>query len=284
MARTHTTSRLRVVFLTQDAPFYIARYFERILARLAEAPVEVAAVYGFRSHLPGKGFLGTLWYYFRSYYGPCLFTRLAFRHVLDVLRDRFRRREGGPTNSLRRVCRRQGVPFAAPKRMSGDVKRDLRRLKPDVLFSVGCPVILRRDVIDLPTRATLNIHSALLPTYRGANPVFWARYHGEREIGVTIHLVDNGIDTGDVLMQERIELGEDWSIDDAYEPIFETGSRMMAECLTRLAHTDERPAGRPMGEGPYYGFPTRADVREFRRRGGRFLPLTRPVPASGTTQ
>ena len=226
-------------------------------------------VYAFPSHLPGTGFFGTLWYYVWCYYGACRFASLALKRVWFGIRDTL-----GLTrraDSLRRVCRRHGVPFSRPKALTEAVKRELRGLAPDVLFSLGCPVILKRDVIGIPRRACLNIHSALLGKYRGANPIFWALFHGEREIGVTIHLVDEGIDTGDILMQERIPMPEGWTIHDAYEPICEIGSRMIAECLARLASEPGPPTGRPMEIGPYYGFPTRADVREFRKAGRRFF-------------
>lgn len=264
---------MRVVFLTQDAPFYVGRYFDRILGRLAGGPAEVVGLYALPAHVPGRGFLGTLAYYVRDYYGPWLFAKLALKRVWFAIKDTIGAALGltRQLDSLKKVCRRHGVPFAAPKGLTDEVKAELADLVPDVLFSLGCPVILKRDVIDLPRRACLNIHTALLGDYRGVNPIFWALKNGERTIGVTIHLVTEAIDAGDILMQEPIEMGDDWSIDEAYGPVIETGSRLIAECLARLAAEPGPPRGRPMTLGRYFGFPTRADVRAFRKAGRRFF-------------
>ena len=79
----------------------------------------------------------------------------------------------------------------------------LKRLKPDVIVVVAFGQILPRSILDIPPSGCLNVHPSLLPKYRGAAPIQWALINGETETGVTIMLLDEGEDTGDIVLQER---------------------------------------------------------------------------------
>jgi methionyl-tRNA formyltransferase len=82
----------------------------------------------------------------------------------------------------------------------------LKYLRPDVLVVVAYGQILSRAVLDLPRHGCLNIHASLLPKYRGASPIHAAIQAGEKQSGVTIMWMDEGLDTGDILLQEKINL------------------------------------------------------------------------------
>jgi len=75
----------------------------------------------------------------------------------------------------------------------------LRELKPDVIFVWSYPMILRQEIIDIPKNAAVNLHFGLLPEYRGVNGIRWALLNGESTTGVTLHYIDSGIDTGDII-------------------------------------------------------------------------------------
>lgn len=82
----------------------------------------------------------------------------------------------------------------------------LKQLDPDVIVVAAFGEILRRDLLALPKHGALNVHASLLPRYRGASPVSAAILAGERETGVTVMLMNEGLDTGDMLAQERTEI------------------------------------------------------------------------------
>jgi methionyl-tRNA formyltransferase len=82
----------------------------------------------------------------------------------------------------------------------------LRELAPDLLLVNSYAMILRPDALAVPRFGAVNIHGALLPAYRGANPTEWAVINGERETGVTIHAVDAGIDTGPIIAQRKVPI------------------------------------------------------------------------------
>lgn len=85
----------------------------------------------------------------------------------------------------------------------------LRAWEPDVVVVAAFGRILPKTILDLPPKGCLNVHGSLLPKYRGAAPIQWAVIHGEAETGITIMLMDEGLDTGAILQQEVIPIGPD---------------------------------------------------------------------------
>src|SRR6202012_556710 len=82
----------------------------------------------------------------------------------------------------------------------------LKYLKPDVIVVAAYGQILPKSVLELPRKCCLNVHASLLPKYRGASPIHAAIAAGERESGVTIMYMDEGLDTGDILSQETVTI------------------------------------------------------------------------------
>jgi len=79
----------------------------------------------------------------------------------------------------------------------------MAQLKPDIVVVVAYGHIIPKDILSLPKLATINVHASLLPKYRGPAPIHWAIINGERKTGITTMLMDEGLDTGDILLAER---------------------------------------------------------------------------------
>jgi methionyl-tRNA formyltransferase len=111
-------------------------------------------------------------------------------------------------------AREHGVPVLQPEKVrDGRLAADLAALRPDVLCVAAYGRILGKDLLDLAPHGAVNVHGSLLPRYRGAAPIQWAIAHGERETGVTIMQMDEGLDTGDILLQRTLELGPEDAAD-----------------------------------------------------------------------
>ncbi|MCZ6681488.1 MAG: methionyl-tRNA formyltransferase [Candidatus Poribacteria bacterium] len=101
------------------------------------------------------------------------------------------------------------LPIYQPEKVRRrDSIRVLRKLEPDVIVVVAFGQILPKSVLELPPCGCLNVHPSLLPKYRGAAPIQWALINGETETGVTIMLLDEGEDTGDIILQERVPIDD----------------------------------------------------------------------------
>jgi len=104
------------------------------------------------------------------------------------------------------VAQQYRLPILQPEKIrQRSVVRQLEDLAPDVIVVAAFGQLLPKSILDLPPCGCLNIHPSLLPKYRGAAPIQWAIINGEQETGVTIMLLDEGEDTGDIVLQQSVE-------------------------------------------------------------------------------
>ncbi len=133
--------------------------------------------------------------------------------------------------------------------------------EPDVIcvacFNQRFPTAL----LTLPTYGCLNLHPSLLPAYRGPMPLFWIFRNGERATGVTVHRMDQGLDTGDILCQERIPIPEGIPGHEMERRCASLGGRLLAEAVRALHKGKARPRPQPIEGSSYYPSPTAEDFR-----------------------
>ena len=134
------------------------------------------------------------------------------------------------------------MPIYCPDRPNdGEFIARLNGLNPDVLIAIGYTNILKKPILELPRRCAVNFHASLLPAYRGKHPVFWCLRNGERWSGLTVHIMDEGIDSGDILYQVKVRTRRTDTVASLYERIL---SRSLA-LIPRLVEEVERGAIRP---------------------------------------
>jgi methionyl-tRNA formyltransferase len=125
------------------------------------------------------------------------------------------------------------MPVLQPKRIK-DAAEEIRSLKPDVIVVMAYGQILPRTVLEIPRIACLNLHASLLPRHRGAAPIQAAIVAGDRETGITVMYMDEGLDTGDVLLQKRIEIAPDETGGSLHDRLAEIAPAALHDALTRL--------------------------------------------------
>jgi len=134
------------------------------------------------------------------------------------------------------AAERRGVRVLQPRRIKEPEAVDtLRALRPDVQVVVAYGQILPRAVIDIPPLRTVNVHSSLLPRYRGAAPIQWAVVNGERETGVTTMLIDEGLDTGPTLLARSTPIGPEETAPELEARLGPLGAEVLLETLDGLA-------------------------------------------------
>jgi methionyl-tRNA formyltransferase len=114
-------------------------------------------------------------------------------------------------NKIREEVAERGLDILEqpPAREIGPFKNELQEKKPDLILVWSYPMILPKEVIDIPLRGCVNVHMGLLPQYRGVNGVRWALLNGEQETGVTMHYMDEGIDTGDMISRVSFPIAQE---------------------------------------------------------------------------
>jgi len=136
------------------------------------------------------------------------------------------------TPPFTQTARRQGTPALEPDDPNepGFVAA-MRDLSPDLFVAVGYPNILKVDILSVPHIVAANFHASLLPAYRGKHPVFWALRHGERTAGLTVHVMDPGIDTGDILYQVRVRTRKDDTVGTLYDRIMDKSVKLVEQLV-----------------------------------------------------
>ncbi len=133
---------------------------------------------------------------------------------------------------VKAVALQLGLPLYQPKRVREPIFIDaLRKLNPDVIVVAAYGQILPKEVLALPKYGCINIHASLLPAYRGAAPINWAIIRGDKETGITIMQMDEGMDTGAVLMQESHPIGPGDTSGALTETLSALGARLITKSL-----------------------------------------------------
>ncbi len=131
----------------------------------------------------------------------------------------------------------RGIPVVQPEklRQNPELERQLRDIAPEAIIVVAYGRIIPPWMLALPPYGNLNLHGSLLPKYRGAAPIQWAIAQGETETGVTTMRLDEGLDTGDILLQSRVVVGPQQTAGDLYPVLASVGAALMVETLAGLA-------------------------------------------------
>ncbi len=110
----------------------------------------------------------------------------------------------------------------------------LRGLKPDVMVVAAFGQIITKEILEMPKYGCINVHASLLPAYRGAAPIQWAVINGDKESGVTIMQMDEGIDTGDMIEKAVVPIAEDETGGSLFDKLSHTGAKLCVKVLKDL--------------------------------------------------
>ena len=142
-----------------------------------------------------------------------------------------------------KVCALENnIPVYQPLTLKDDEpKAILRDIEPDVIVVVAYGKLLPEDVLNIAKYGCVNGHASLLPKYRGASPIQWCIVCGETETGVTTMLMDKGMDTGDILEQETVKIGEKETAEELFERLSVTSAKLMISTLEKLEKGEITP-------------------------------------------
>lgn len=142
-----------------------------------------------------------------------------------------------------KVCAQSlGIPVYQPESMkNGDALEIIGRYNPDVIVVAAYGKILPKAVLDAPKFGCVNIHGSLLPKYRGAAPIQQSVLNGDRVTGITTMLMDVGLDTGDILLTEETEIGENETSGELFDRLAELGGKLVLKTLSALEKGEITP-------------------------------------------
>jgi methionyl-tRNA formyltransferase len=152
----------------------------------------------------------------------------------------------------------QGIQVLQPATMKDPSFFDaLELLKPDLIVVVAYGKILPPRILNLPAHGCINIHASLLPKYRGAAPIQWAIIRGEKKTGITTMLMDEGLDTGDILLQEEMDILPDDTAETLGKRLSEAGASLLIATIGKLKDGSLHPV--PQAGTPSFAPPLRKE-------------------------
>jgi methionyl-tRNA formyltransferase len=264
MAERSSAERpLRVYVVTQDDPFYLPIFFRHFFAETSEE-VKIDRVFCLDPF--DESFAALVGRMYRLY-GPVNFVRRGMSYVTRKASNTL----GLSSHSVVTVARTQSVSVETLDTVNDAafVER-VEEEQIDVTLSVSAPEIFDPSLLQAPTWGCLNVHTAKLPKYRGMLPTFWALYHGDDEIGVTIHTMEEEVDQGKIAQQSTFSVASSDTLDDVIKRGKEEGGRLAAKVLNTLVEDDLQLRSME-GEESYFSFPSAEERRELQQRGRRLL-------------
>ena len=253
---------MKIILITQDEPFYLNKSLKYLIENLPNYVEIVGCIVSDVSPFGKKESFVTKALNTLNIFGLSFFLRYSVKFLKSKL----------SRSSVKDLMKEKKINIIELKKSinSKDSLDILKQLKPDLLISIAGNEIFKEDLINLAPKGCLNLHTAMLPKYRGLMPTFWALKNKEKHIGVSVFFVDEGIDSGPIIFQEKVEV-----LDKTQEQlIIETKKlgmigiiksiELIASGSYELLKNDEKNM-------TYFSFPTRNDVKEFYNVGNKFF-------------
>ena len=137
--------------------------------------------------------------------------------------------------AVKEVAVRAEIPVLQPKKVrEPEVVEEIRQFHPDVIVVVAFGQLIPKTILDMPQYGCVNVHASLLPKYRGAAPIQWAVIDGEEKSGVTTMQMDEGLDTGDILLTEKVKLDPKETGGSLFDRLAEVGAKLCVHTIQAI--------------------------------------------------
>jgi methionyl-tRNA formyltransferase len=255
---------MNIVIITQDDPFYLGENIDFLLSNLpVDCTVKAAVVFDVSpfgkketfSQKARKTITIFGWEFFLRYSFKFLVRKLSLKtQVKTVLK--------------RHKVKQIRLPSSINSKSSLQIIKDL---KPDLLISIAGNQIFKKPLLEIAPLGCINLHTALLPKYRGLMPTFWVLKNDDPFTGVSVFFVDEGIDSGPIIVQRKVAIMPGESQSSLIKRTKMIGMQSIIEAVERINQQNFTLIENDSRQMSYYSFPTKEDVREFRKQGKRFF-------------
>ncbi|MFH0733174.1 MAG: formyltransferase family protein [bacterium] len=254
---------MNIIILTQSDPFYLAENIEYLITNLPSHSKLVGCVvfdvspFGKSESFYQKA-LKTI-----KIFGAKFFIYYTFKFFFNRLNK---------NKNVKNILIKHKVDIIP---ITGSINSIsslelLKSYSPNLLISIAGNQIFKKDLIELAPLGCLNLHTALLPKYRGLMPSFWVLKNEEKYTGVSVFFVDEGIDSGPILVQKEIEIGKKTQ-EELIKVTKKLGMEAIIEAINKIEYGKYELIANNSQEMTYFSFPKREHVKEFYKKGNRFF-------------
>lgn len=127
----------------------------------------------------------------------------------------------------------KNIPILQPNKIS-EITDKLTELEPDLFCVVAYGKILPKDILEIPKLGSINVHGSLLPQYRGAAPIQWAVINGDKKTGITTMYMNEGMDTGDMILKQEVEIGENETTGELWDRLSKIGAELLVKTVKEI--------------------------------------------------
>ncbi len=171
---------------------------------------------------------------------PCLEALTKYHDVIAVFtqpdRPRGRGQKLAPSPVKTFSEKAHLSVYQPPKIKTDEAESLLERLQPDFIAVVAFGQILSKRILRAPRLGCINVHASLLPRYRGAAPLHWAILNGEKESGVTTMFMDEGLDTGDMILKRSVKITDDMNTGELHDILMKSGAELLLQTAELIAN------------------------------------------------
>lgn len=137
---------------------------------------------------------------------------------------------------VKEFAEKNNIPVYQPVKIRNNIEfiQEIKSLKPEAICVVAYGKILPKEILEIPKNGCINVHGSLLPKYRGAAPIQWAVLNGDKTTGITTMYMDEGMDTGDMILKREVEIGEDETTGELWNRLSTIGGNLLVETLKQI--------------------------------------------------
>ena len=137
---------------------------------------------------------------------------------------------------VKEYAEEKGLKIYQPEKVRKNVEfiEEIKNLNPDVICVVAYGKILPKEILEIPRLGCINVHGSLLPKYRGAAPIQWAVLNGDKITGITTMYMDEGMDTGDMILKQEVEIGENETTGELWDRLSKIGGELLVKTLKEI--------------------------------------------------
>tara|TARA_Y100000589_G_scaffold326011_1_gene364986 strand:+ start:3332 stop:4096 length:765 start_codon:yes stop_codon:yes gene_type:complete len=254
---------MRIIIITQNEPFYLVKnlmYLFKILpkhSQIVGCVVSDVSPFGKRESFLTKA-LKTY-----NIFGFNFFIYYSLKYLKSFFSSK---------NNIFNFLNSNKIPLISLSEPINNPKsvNIIKSFKPDLLVSILGNQIFKSPIIKLAPKGCINLHTALLPKYRGLMPTFWVMKNNEEKTGVSVFFVDEGIDSGPIIVQTEVEIGNRTQ-EELIMYTKKLGMEAIAKSIDLIQKEKVQLIKNDDSQKTYFSFPTRQDVLVFKRNGKKFF-------------
>lgn len=256
---------MKIFIITMDDPVQTNDFIKSIIEDRLKDIVGLAVSKGDRLTIGKKKSKSVYLLSLLLIMGIPAFTKNSWVSISFKLKKKLAFYGIGKSPSIIEFANSKGIPTHEIKILNSSKFLDiLRELKPDIIINQSQNII-KKELLSIPTIGVLNRHNALLPKNRGRLTPFWVLYKGEKETGVSIHFVTEGIDAGDIIVQEKYAVEKGDTFNSLVKKNYEIAPKAILKALDILENGMNKFISNDDSQATYNSIPTIRDAIQYRK-------------------